>query len=81
MGLWRFKTELLCFLFVGACLAAGGAAAEPRAFESYFDALPVFWDEVYPDGGHAISDPATGRVQEAFLDDLVAFIRGATGAG
>lgn len=29
----------------------------------------------YPDGGHGITDPATGRVQDALLDDLLAFIR------
>lgn len=29
---------------------------------------------VYPDGGHAISDPETGRVQTALLDDLVMFV-------
>ena len=29
---------------------------------------------VYPEGGHGISDPATGRVQQPLLDDLVAFI-------
>jgi dipeptidyl aminopeptidase/acylaminoacyl peptidase len=33
--------------------------------------------KVYPDGGHAIADPETHAVQEQFLDDLVAFIRGA----
>ncbi len=30
--------------------------------------------EVYPDGGHAIRDPATNTVQAEFLDDLVEFI-------
>jgi dipeptidyl aminopeptidase/acylaminoacyl peptidase len=30
--------------------------------------------EVYPEGGHAISDSRTRRVQSAFLDDLVDFI-------
>lgn len=29
---------------------------------------------IYPDGGHAISDPVTGRVQQAFLGDLVSFV-------
>ena len=54
MGLRQAKTELLRFLFLGACLAPGGAAAEPRAFESYLDALPVFWDQVYPNGGETL---------------------------
>jgi len=30
--------------------------------------------EIYPDGGHAIRDSETNRVQTAFLDDLVDFI-------
>jgi dipeptidyl aminopeptidase/acylaminoacyl peptidase len=30
--------------------------------------------EVYPDGGHAISDTTSNTVQDAFLDDLVEFI-------
>lgn len=29
---------------------------------------------IYPDGGHGISDPMTGRVQQALLDDLVSFV-------
>ncbi len=33
---------------------------------------------VYPDGGHGITDLATGRVQPALLDDLVMFVRSAT---
>ena len=41
-------------LFIGACLVVWGAAAEPRTFESYFDALPVFWDQVYPEGGETL---------------------------
>jgi len=32
---------------------------------------------IYPDGGHAISDPDTGRVQQALLDDLVSFAQSA----
>ena len=31
---------------------------------------------VYPDGGHGITDPETGFVQDAVLDDIVAFIDG-----
>ena len=34
--------------------------------------------EVYPDGGHGITDRATGRVQQPFLDDLAAFVRNTT---
>ena len=33
---------------------------------------------LYPDGEHGITDPATGRVQAALLDDLLTFIRSAT---
>ena len=29
----------------------------------------------YPDGGHGISDPETGRVQQALLDDLTSFLQ------
>ena len=32
--------------------------------------------KVYPDGGHAIRNPETNKVQEQFLDDLVEFING-----
>jgi hypothetical protein len=41
-------------LIIGISLVAWGAIAEPRAFESYFDALPVFWDQVYPNGGETL---------------------------
>lgn len=53
----RFRLSMMSLtrvMVVGACLVAGGAAAEPRIFENYFDALPVFWDEVYPDGGETL---------------------------
>ena len=30
--------------------------------------------KVYPDGGHGITYPDTGEVQEMFLQDLVEFI-------
>ncbi len=30
---------------------------------------------VYPDGGHGITDPETGKVQTEFLTDLIEFIR------
>ncbi|MDJ0631210.1 MAG: alpha/beta fold hydrolase [Rhodobacter sp.] len=33
---------------------------------------------VYPDGGHGITDPVSGHVQQAFLDDLVSFVLSAT---
>lgn len=40
-----------------------------------FNRLPAdAFLRVYPSGGHAIADPETWRVQQAFLDDLVAFI-------
>lgn len=47
-------TGLSRFLVLLACFVAWVAAAEPQAFESYFDALPVFWDQVYPDGGETL---------------------------
>jgi hypothetical protein len=33
---------------------------------------------VYPEGGHAIRDRKTQRVQDSFLADLVAFVHEAT---
>ena len=30
--------------------------------------------KIYPDGGHGITDPNTGKIQAEFLNDLVAFI-------
>lgn len=40
-----------------------------------FQALPQkILIKVYPDGGHGITDPETGRYQRQFLDDLVAFV-------
>jgi dipeptidyl aminopeptidase/acylaminoacyl peptidase len=30
--------------------------------------------EVYPEGGHGITDPDSGKLQTAYIDDLVAFI-------
>ena len=44
-----------------------------------FEALPFeVLIGVYPDGGHGITDPVSGRIQQAYLDDLVSFILGAT---
>lgn len=37
--------------------------------------LSVELIKVYPDGGHAIRDKKTNRVQDEFLDDLVEFIK------
>lgn len=31
----------------------------------------------YPDGGHGISDPNTGKLQDEFLNDLTEFIENA----
>jgi fermentation-respiration switch protein FrsA (DUF1100 family) len=39
------------------------------------DHLSVGLIKVYPDGGHAIRDKQTNKVQDEFLDDLVGFIR------
>lgn len=58
--------------------AFGGGDTNVPVAESVtrFEALPGdILIRVYPDGGHAISDPASGRVQQDFLNDLVAFIR------
>ena len=33
--------------------------------------------KVYPDGGHGISDPNTGKLQDEFLNDLTEFIENA----
>lgn len=46
-----------------------------RRFQTLGDNVLV---RVYPDGGHGIADPETGRVKQVFLGDLVAFIRSAT---
>ncbi|MCP3867379.1 MAG: endonuclease I [Gammaproteobacteria bacterium] len=36
-------------------LGTDTASSEPaRAFEFYFDALPVFWNKVYPEGGETL---------------------------
>jgi len=43
-----------------------------------FNALPFeVFVGVYPDGGHGITDPVTGNVQQSFLDDLVSFVQAA----
>ena len=39
------------------------------------DNLNIGLIKVYPDGGHAIRDKDTNRVQDEFLDDLVGFIK------
>ena len=62
--------------------AFGGGDTNVPVAESVrrFNALP--YDAlvtVYPEGGHGITDPVTGRVQQAFLDDLVSFVRSETG--
>jgi len=46
--------KLSRILIVGVYFVAWGAAAEPRTFESYFDALPVFWDQIYFEGGETL---------------------------
>jgi hypothetical protein len=38
--------------------------------------MSVEFIKVYPDGGHAIRDRETNRVQDEFLNDLVEFIKG-----
>ena len=43
--------------------------------------LSRFSVNVYPDGGHAIRDTRTNRVNKAFLDDLVAFIKESSAKG
>lgn len=40
-----------------------------------FGALPYeAMIRIYPDGGHGITDPVSGHIQQAFLDDLVSFV-------
>lgn len=34
--------------------------------------------KVYPEGGHGLTYPDTGRVQQSYLDDLISFVSGAT---
>ncbi|SFS01163.1 alpha/beta hydrolase family protein [Yoonia litorea] len=44
-----------------------------------FEALPYdITLRIYPDGGHGLTDPDTGRVQQSYLDDLIAFVSSAT---
>ena len=62
--------------------AFGGGDTNVPVEESIrrFNALPFdTLVTVYPEGGHGITDPVTGRVQQAFLDDLVSFVRSETG--
>ena len=48
----RISTWLLTTLTV---LAAPSLQAEgQQAFNKYFDALPVFWDRIYPQGGETL---------------------------
>ncbi|MCB1857789.1 MAG: endonuclease [Gammaproteobacteria bacterium] len=35
-------------------LVAAGATAEQARLENYFEAIPIFWQEVYPDGGETL---------------------------
>ena len=44
--------------------------ASARRFASLTSNVVI---RIYPDGGHGITDPITGRVQKAFLDDLTSF--------
>jgi dipeptidyl aminopeptidase/acylaminoacyl peptidase len=68
---WWQKADAPVFVALG-----GGDTNVPvedsvRRFEE-LSRVPLI--RVYPDGGHAISDPATGRVQQALLNDLVEFL-------
>ena len=33
---------------------------------------------IYPEGGHGLTGPDTGRIQQAYLDDLTSFVQNAT---
>ena len=67
---WR-EVDVPVFLAFGGGDPSVPVAASAERIES----LDRDWlVEVYPDGGHGISDPVTQRVQEAFLADLVDFI-------
>jgi len=60
--------------------ALGGNDTNVPVVESFkrFQALDKeMLIKVYPDGGHAISDPDTGKVQDEFLNDLTEFIENA----
>ncbi len=46
---------ILFTLMLIACLPwLRPAAAEPQRFQNYFEAIPVFWSQLYPDGGETI---------------------------
>ena len=60
---------------VFVALGGGDTNVPVQQSVSRFTSLP--YDpalRVYPNGGHAIRDPETGRGQQAFLDDLVSFV-------
>ncbi|MCK8462427.1 alpha/beta fold hydrolase [Aliiroseovarius sp. S1339] len=64
---------------VFAAFGEGDTNVPVQESVSRFEMLPYEVSVgIYPDGGHGITDPVSGRVQQAFLDDLVSFVLGAT---
>lgn len=64
-----------------AALGGGDTNVPVEASIARFETVsPAIEVVTYPDGGHGITDPATGRVQDALLDDLLEFIRSAMDA-
>ena len=68
---WWQKADAPVFVAFGGGDTNVPVESSVRRFEA-LSRVPLI--RVYPDGGHAISDPATGRVQQALLNDLVAFL-------
>lgn len=50
----KIRTGALLLMLLLLPLAAPGQAAGQPFFKSYFDALPVFWQRIYPDGGRTL---------------------------
>lgn len=67
-------------LDVPALAALGGGDKNVPVEESvarFGTVAPEMEVVTYSDGGHGITDPTTGRVQNTFLNDLLGFIRAA----
>ncbi len=64
-----------------AALGGGDTNVPVEASIARFETVtPAIKVVTYPDGGHGITEPTTGRVQDALLDDLLEFIRSAMDA-
>ena len=69
------QVEAPCFAALGENDMNVPVEESVARFESLESEMLI---KIYPDGGHGITDPMTGEVQDAFLQDLVQFISGST---